>query len=391
MLNKGILKSTVIRCQLVGAPLTGRIHALAELKARGREDRCNRDSRWIRDVSFDDVIITDNVISSQNDVRTKLACALECQQTRKIVNGLTIQLHRFPANVILKRSWLRRIKLVYGNYSNSNNDRLCSVHFPGGRKTKINNIPSIFEGKTFRTLTSTTDDNTDIHLNAVQEADPTNPDNINDLRDNYEPGPVLQTDDSALNTSVRFHDYFGPVYCTQTDFVHILSEPLQPIPHILNTVNHIALQTMKPDITIEDIGNRDDKVMFYTGVPNGATFALLFNEMHDMYDVHNERKGGRPRNLRLIDEFFMVLVRLRLGLLIEDLADRFKISKGTCSVIISRWVNYLHIKLSFLLVWPTRQVNLETMPKQFKSKYPNCRVIIDCTELFTQTPQSPNK
>ncbi|XP_041347196.1 uncharacterized protein LOC121367109, partial [Gigantopelta aegis] len=39
MLNKGILKSTVTRCQLVGAPLTGRIHALAELKARECEDR----------------------------------------------------------------------------------------------------------------------------------------------------------------------------------------------------------------------------------------------------------------------------------------------------------------------------------------------------------------
>ncbi|XP_053385867.1 uncharacterized protein LOC128550603 [Mercenaria mercenaria] len=28
------------------------------------------------------------------------------------------------------------------------------------------------------------------------------------------------------------------------------------------------------------------------------------------------------------------------------------------------------------------------MPKKFKKKYPNCRVIIDCTEFYTETPQS---
>ena len=28
------------------------------------------------------------------------------------------------------------------------------------------------------------------------------------------------------------------------------------------------------------------------------------------------------------------------------------------------------------------------MPESFKRQYPNCRVIIDCTEIFTETPQS---
>jgi hypothetical protein len=41
MLNKGILKSTTSRCELVGAPLTGRTHALVELNEREREDHYN--------------------------------------------------------------------------------------------------------------------------------------------------------------------------------------------------------------------------------------------------------------------------------------------------------------------------------------------------------------
>ncbi len=84
----------------------------------------------------------------------------------------------------------------------------------------------------------------------------------------------------------------------------------------------------------------------------------------------------------------MVLMRLRLGLLVEDLADRFVISKSTCSRILSRWIDYLHIKVAFLVHWPSREVIVNSMPKCFKVKYPECRVIIDCTELFTETPSS---
>lgn len=73
--------------------------------------------------------------------------------------------------------------------------------------------------------------------------------------------------------------------------------------------------------------------MFYTGLPNSVTFKLLFDEISDAFD-QTKRKGsgdtGRPRALRLVDEFFLVLMRLRLGLLLEDLADRFHILKATC-------------------------------------------------------------
>ncbi|XP_041376832.1 alpha-N-acetylgalactosamine-specific lectin-like [Gigantopelta aegis] len=45
-----------------------------------------RYAKLIRNVSFDDVTITNNVIYSLSDVRTKLTCALECQQNRYCVS-----------------------------------------------------------------------------------------------------------------------------------------------------------------------------------------------------------------------------------------------------------------------------------------------------------------
>ncbi|XP_041376822.1 perlucin-like [Gigantopelta aegis] len=57
-----------------------------------------KQSNWIKNVSFDDVTITDNVIVSLSDVRTKVTCARECQQHRYCVsfsynNDHTCRLH----------------------------------------------------------------------------------------------------------------------------------------------------------------------------------------------------------------------------------------------------------------------------------------------------------
>lgn len=80
--------------------------------------------------------------------------------------------------------------------------------------------------------------------------------------------------------------------------------------------------------------------------------------------------------------------RLRLGLLLDDLACRFKVSVGTCSTVFNKWIDYLDESLQFLVMWPTRKNINDTMPEKFRQKYPNCRVVIDCTEIRTETPSS---
>ena len=59
-------------------------------------------------------------------------------------------------------------------------------------------------------------------------------------------------------------------------------------------------------------------------------------------------KPGRKRNLALIDEFFAVLMHLRLGLLLENVADRFRISSTTMSRLFITWVLFLAKELQLL-------------------------------------------
>ena len=49
-------------------------------------------------------------------------------------------------------------------------------------------------------------------------------------------------------------------------------------------------------------------------------------------------KTGPPRKLTLEQEFLMVMMRLRLGVLIEDLAFRFNVASSTASSIVITWI-----------------------------------------------------
>ena len=97
---------------------------------------------------------------------------------------------------------------------------------------------------------------------------------------------------------------------------------------------------------------------------------------------------GRPSCMKLIDELFLFLCRIRLGLHEEDLADRFRCSVSTVSRKIITWGNLLYFVLGSWNIWLPKDVIVNRMPDSFKHKYACTRVIIDCTEIRTQVPKS---
>ena len=96
---------------------------------------------------------------------------------------------------------------------------------------------------------------------------------------------------------------------------------------------------------------------------------------------------GRISKLSVAEELLAVLMRLCLGLLLQDVADRFNVSASTMSRIFTTWLRLIIVEFWQMFPWPTRDLVPQYTPKRF-SKYPSTRVIIDCTELYIQRPSS---
>ena len=82
----------------------------------------------------------------------------------------------------------------------------------------------------------------------------------------------------------------------------------------------------------------------------------------------------------------MFLMKLRLNLFHEDLAQRFGIHLSTVSRNFHQVLDVAFEAMSFLIQWPERDVLRLTMPLSFRRFFKTCCVIIDCTEIFIERP-----
>lgn len=81
-------------------------------------------------------------------------------------------------------------------------------------------------------------------------------------------------------------------------------------------------------------------------------------------------------------------MKMKLGLRYTALSCIFRISRVTASrIFVDTLQNFFETTKTWIF-WPSREAVKSTMPACFKN-YPNCRAIIDCTELYCDT--SPTK
>ena len=136
-------------------------------------------------------------------------------------------------------------------------------------------------------------------------------------------------------------------------------------------------------LTMESFENDDDKVLFYTGLPNWTILLCI-------YDFVKEYLQSVKGLLSPFSKFLLCLTRLRLNLGGKDLAYRFgNISEATVSRAFLHAVDVLYQRLKPLIIWPDRESLRKTLPMDFRKHCPNCVVIIDCFEIFLDRPLNP--
>ena len=133
----------------------------------------------------------------------------------------------------------------------------------------------------------------------------------------------------------------------------------------------------------------DSDIRFYTGLSDYSTFIALYNFVKSKPGYTNASKDpsyivsrGRPRNLFELDELFLTLKRLRLGLLEKDLGDRFNILQQEVSQVFATWIDRLYCCLGQPNFKTDRESARKNLPKCFKPDYEDIYLITDCTVIF---------
>jgi hypothetical protein len=122
----------------------------------------------------------------------------------------------------------------------------------------------------------------------------------------------------------------------------------------------------------------DSDSRFYTGL-NLTVFLTLIATL----SPHGSKL---PFKLKVADQIFAVLVRLRLGLTYQDLARRLNVSAQLMSDMFNSWLDIMAEHLSSCVIWLPRETIQRTMPSSFKDSFPRTTCIIDCSEIFIQRP-----
>ncbi|XP_057293202.1 uncharacterized protein LOC130621831 [Hydractinia symbiolongicarpus] len=171
---------------------------------------------------------------------------------------------------------------------------------------------------------------------------------------------------------------------------------------LLAEINSLQTEVDENKFTVDRFKHNTAHFKFYTGFESYEMFKLVLEYLQPAADsliywgsntnIENTKtyngKRERSRATTAETEFFMILIRLRCGFPIEDMAIRFNMSTSNVSRIFITWIDFLHTQLRVLPIWASKKTVAETMPKCFKDLYPTTRVIIDCTEIFTEMPSS---
>lgn len=357
------------------------------------------------------------------------------------------RLYCFPSKLkksLERQKWVNLLKRENRNktvWDPCESDRICSEHFVDKEPTLANPVPTINLGyelpptkKPRRTLYrhSATEkpcsskyfkEETSIDITDEVLDMPPPPDLDDDRLPSSSPSPLLS---EAPKLSSPLSALASP---TSSEHCYV-SAPGQKkcmscedksnfISSLVRKVNSLTLQNQRmiktqrvkaftersADFTWRKI-KTDSKMNFYTGIASILAFNAMFELIKPFLGtirywrgpktarrwdkIHRSYRRCTTKILSHKDELLLTLMRLRLGLLNEDLADRFGVSTTVCSNTFATMIRVLAKVLGkALVVWLPREPIREHIPENFKrAGHIKCRVIIDCTEIFIERPKS---
>ena len=130
----------------------------------------------------------------------------------------------------------------------------------------------------------------------------------------------------------------------------------------------------------EELIKNDQKVKYYTGLPNGELLMEVFKLVVPFPGSKEEWYWK---------SFISTSMKLRLNCGLQDLAYRLQVSLSTVTQRYQEMIDMMYVRLSFLIFWPERVNLIKTMPLCFRPVYGvKVVAIIDCYEVRIKKPSN---
>uniref|UniRef100_A0A146LP44 DDE Tnp4 domain-containing protein n=1 Tax=Lygus hesperus TaxID=30085 RepID=A0A146LP44_LYGHE len=145
----------------------------------------------------------------------------------------------------------------------------------------------------------------------------------------------------------------------------------------------------------------EEMCIFYTGFDKSQMRVLMdfvavnkikyFNSSHanSLGDTGMSETEEHTRTYTRRQEIIMLLMTLRVGLRVPDIAYQFDLTTTFVMDTVVTWIRILYIKFDSLrrTMFASREIIHENLPARFRIME-NIRVIIDCVEIQCGTPKS---
>ena len=133
---------------------------------------------------------------------------------------------------------------------------------------------------------------------------------------------------------------------------------------------------------LEYLKDNDEMFQYFTGYKGFKHFIYYY----EAFFPGIENLDYLPMNFSPQDQLFLTFCKLRLGKDNVELAFLFGLDEKTVARIFDTMTGFLYFHFKSVDVWTTKEVVQESMPSDFKRKFPSYHTILDATEVKIMKP-----
>ena len=142
----------------------------------------------------------------------------------------------------------------------------------------------------------------------------------------------------------------------------------------------LSFQSLKGDLQL---------LHYYTGLETAGKLMTVFTSLGPAVHSLNYYRKTVVDNILPIDQFILMLARLRQNMDYLPLSKLCGVSIYSAQNIFITWLNFCSRQWSEVNVWPHKDLVHFYAPADFMAKFPMTRVIVDGTEIPVQQPSNP--